>query len=91
MISLNRLVLVIACTLTGIQPVNAAMMPAYTPSKQDMEVLSSLGEVPEKGMEYIRCEKRRCYYMVTGKYAGDQPTDGIYLVWPVSEIQPTKE
>jgi hypothetical protein len=90
MISLDHLVLGIACILAGILPAHAAETAAYTLSERDMGVLSALGEVPEKGMEYIRCEQH-CYYIATGKYAGNQPTDGIYLVWPLSETSLTEE
>lgn len=58
---------------------------SYMLSNEDQEILNVLGEVPEKGMEYIRCDRNHCYYLTTGEYAGEMPTDGIYLVWPTPE------
>jgi outer membrane lipoprotein SlyB len=87
----KQIALVFALTLSGCTSGNAASMSSYTPSKQDKEILLALGEVPEKGMEYIRCYNQYCYSIATGVYAGKQSTDGIYLVWPAPEYPPLIE
>lgn len=52
----------------------------YTINEQDESVLLALGEIPEEGMEYVRCKHNLCYVIQTGEFIGEQ-ADGIYLVW----------
>lgn len=59
----------------------------YVVNEQDRSILIALGDVPEKGMEYVRCERKKCYVIRTGEFMGSQP-DGIYMVW-VNEPPPT--